>query len=116
MSEQCQGHDCDPQSQKNASESPIVSAISELTGSLIKLAQERIIERVEDTAHRVTHNVVMTLTVVLLGLTGIIFVLTGFAMWLGDVSGIGMWFGLLITGMIVFVVALIIALMQKNKQ
>lgn len=97
-----------------AAESPIVAAISELTGSLLKLAQERIIERVETTANRITHNVVMMLTVVFLGLTGLIFMLTGFSIWLGTVSGFGVWFGLIITGIVIFIVALIIALTQKN--
>lgn len=96
-------------------ESPIVGALSELTGSLLKLAQERIIERIEATANRITHNVVMMLTVVFLGLTGLIFVLTGFSIWLGVISGFGVWFGLLITGTIILIIALIIALSQKNK-
>ena len=97
-----------------AAESPIVAAISELTSSLLKLAQERIIERVEATANRITHNVVMMLTVVFLGLTGLIFMLTGFSIWLGSVSGFGTWFGLLVTGIAIFIFALIIALTQKN--
>ncbi|PID52084.1 MAG: hypothetical protein CR972_03605 [Candidatus Moraniibacteriota bacterium] len=99
-----------------ATESPIVAAISELTGSLLKLAQERIIERIEATAHRITHNIVMMLTVVFLGLTGLIFMLTGFSIWLGTVSEFGIWFGLLVTGITIFIVALIIALTQKNNK
>lgn len=105
-----------PQEHSNFStESPIVSALSELTGSLLKLAQERIIERVEETVNSITHSVIMTLTVVFLGLIGLVFVLIGFSLWLGAISGFGTWFGLLITGIIVFIVALIIGLTQKKK-
>ncbi len=109
-------HDTDSTHTENyATESPIVAAISELTGSLLKLAQERIIERVESAAQRITHNVVMLLTIVFLGLTGLIFIFAGFSLWLGTVSGLGTWFGLLVTGIVIFIVALIIALTQKTR-
>jgi hypothetical protein len=108
---------CYEKEQKNfAAESPIVAALSELTGSLLKLAQERIVERVEKTAQRITYNVVMAITIVFLGLTGLIFMLVGFSLWIGAVSGLGVWFGLLLTGVIIFIVALIIALTHKNNR
>lgn len=108
-----------PQNEENSSgdalTTTIVSAIAEISGSLLKIAQERIIERVEETANRITHNVVMMLTIVFLGLTGLIFMLIGFSIWLGMVSGFGVWFGLLITGTVILITALIIAVTQKNK-
>lgn len=115
MQESCQGHTCDPQKNDTFVESPIIAAISELTGSLLKLAQERILERIETTANRITRNIIMMITVVFLGLTGLIFILVGFSMWLSTISGLGVWFGLLITGAIILIVALIIAVSQKNK-
>jgi hypothetical protein len=101
--------------QSTPTESPLISALSELTGSLLKLAQERIIERIEETAQKITYNIVVTLTVIFLGLIGFVFILTGLAMWIGSISGFGTWFGLLIIGIIVFILALLIGLFQKKK-
>jgi uncharacterized protein (DUF983 family) len=99
---------------ENALSSPVVSAISELAGSLLKLAQDRIAERVEETANRITHNAVVTFTIVFVGIIGGVFVLTGLALWLGSISHLGAWFGLLIVGILLFIVSLVVGLVRKK--
>ncbi|MFA5986743.1 MAG: phage holin family protein [Parcubacteria group bacterium] len=99
---------------ESALSSPVVSAISELAGSLLKLAQDRIAERVEETANRITHNAVVTFTIVFVGIIGGVFVLTGFSLWLGSISHLGAWFGLLVVGILLFIVSLVVGLIRKK--
>ncbi len=94
--------------------SPVMAAISELTTSLLKLAQERIIERVEETVNRITHNIIVTFTIIFVGLIGFVFILTGSSLWLGSITGLGTWFGLLIVGVILFVLSLVVGLARKK--
>lgn len=94
--------------------SPVVAAISELAGSLLKLAQDRIADRIEETANRITHNAIMTFTVVFVGIIGGVFMLIGLALWLGSITKLGAWFGLLVIGVILFIVSLIIGLVRKK--
>lgn len=94
--------------------STVIAAVSELAGSLLKLAQDRIVERVEETADRITRNVVTTFTIVFVGLIGGVFILTGFALWLGSISNLGAWFGLFVVGIILFIVSLIVGLVRKK--
>lgn len=95
--------------------SSILSVLSEVASSMLKLAQERIIERIEAAVNRITRNVITMFVTVFLGLVGFIFILTGFSMWLGSIFGLGLWFGLMMTGTGIFILSLIIGLTQKNK-
>lgn len=107
----CGDHHTSP----NTLQSPIVAAIGEVTSSLVKITQEKITERVEEAIHRITHNIITALALVLLGLVGFVFTLIGAALWIGTISGFGVWFGLLITGIAIIIITLITALMQKSK-
>ncbi len=114
--------------EENIVEEPsFFGTISETIGSLFAVVQQNIIGRIEefvdqtleqakDTAMEVMHNALLLLIIVLLGLIGFVFAIVGTSLWLGEVSGFGAWFGFLIVGVIIFIIALIIGLVQKNKQ
>lgn len=95
-------------------DSPLITAISELTGSLLKLAQERIIERIEIVANNVTKRVIVSLTIVFLGLISFVFILVGLSLWIGTITQFGAWFGLFVTGIALSIITLIIALFAKK--
>lgn len=103
------------QTPQSSGEQTIISALTEVAGSILKVAQERVIERIELAAKEITQNAVILLAVVFSGMIGCIFMLAGFAIWLGEASNFGVWFGLLITGAIVFIITLIVALTRKGK-
>jgi hypothetical protein len=98
----------------NNVESGIVSALTEVAGSILKIAQERVIERVQLAAKEITENAVMLFAMVFAGMVGCIFMLVGFAIWLGEITDLGLWFGLSITGGIIFIITLIVALTRKK--
>ena len=107
-------------------ESTFMNTISEIISSFLQIAQQNIIERIKntvnetleqakETVNQIVQNAVTLLAIILLGLIGFVFVITGLSLWLGEISGFGMWFGFLIIGTIVFIFALITGLLQKNK-
>ncbi|MEA3323511.1 MAG: phage holin family protein [Patescibacteria group bacterium] len=124
--------------EQEVSESPILGAFSGILSSVLDIAQQNIVERiqtvVEDlleqaqvtatdvleqtktTINEIIQNAAVLFIIVLLGFVGFIFTIIGLSLWLGEVSGLGTWFGFLIVGIIIFIVSLIAALVQKNKQ
>ncbi|XLQ20674.1 MAG: phage holin family protein [Candidatus Moraniibacteriota bacterium] len=108
-------------------ESTLMSTISEIVSSFLQIAQQNIVERIQNTVsetleqakqtvNQIVQNAVMLFAIILLGLIGFVFAITGLSLWLGELSGFGAWFGFLIIGTIVFIIALIAGLLQKNKQ
>ena len=108
-------------------ESTLMSTLSEIISSFLQIAQQNIVERIQSTVtetleqakqtvNQIVQNAVMLFAIILLGLIGFVFAITGLSLWLGELSGIGSWFGFLIIGTIVFIIALIVGLIQKNKQ
>ena len=106
--------------------SPILSTISDVATSFLQIAQENVVGRAQEfvddvlaqaqvAATEVLQNAVVLFIIVLLGIIGFVFTILGLSLWLGNISGLGPWFGFLIVGMIVFIIALIAGLMQKNK-
>ncbi len=93
--------------------STIISTVSEVVGSMLKVMQAGIIERVEKTANRIVRDVVGVIVFAFLGLIGFAFFLVGAAIWLGSFTGLGLGFGLMIVGGSIFVLALLIGLIQK---
>ncbi len=115
------------QEEQETTEQPLLSTFSEIITAFLKIAQQNIVERIQETvdstleqaktaANEIAHNAVMLFAIVLLGLIGFVFTITGLSLWLGEISNLGAWFGFLIVGTIVFIIALIVGLMQKNKQ
>lgn len=123
---------------QEVSESPILGAFSGILSSVLDIAQQNIVERIQTVVedileqaqvtatdvidqtkaaiNEVVQNAVVLFIIVLLGFVGFIFTIVGLSLWLGEVSGLGTWFGFLIVGIIIFIVSLIAALVQKNKQ
>lgn len=108
-------------------ESTFMSTISEIVSSFLQIAQQNIIERIQDTVsetleqaketvNQIVQNAVTLFAIILFGLIGFVFAITGLSLWLGQMSGFGAWFGFLIVGTAVFIIALIAGLIQKNKQ
>ncbi len=106
--------------------STLMDIISEIINSLLQIAQQNIIERVQNsvnetleqvkqTANQIIQNAIILFAILLLGIIGLIFTVLGLSLWLGEISGFGMWFGFLVVGITVFVITLIIGLLQKNK-
>ncbi len=111
----------------NRTESTFMSTLSEIVTSLLKIAQQNIIERIQktvnetleqakQTVNQIIQNAVVLFAIILFGLIGFIFAITGLSLWLGQISGFGAWFGFLIIGTIVFIIALIAGIIQTNKQ
>ena len=111
---------------QDSATSPILTTISDITTSILQIAQENVVSRAQEfiddvlaqaqvAATEVLQNAVILFIIVLLGIIGFVFTILGLSLWLGNVSGLGPWFGFLIVGMIVFIIALIAGLMQKNK-
>ena len=114
-----------PEIEQEVIEPTFMTTLSEIVSSFLQIAQQNIVERIQNTVNetleqakktvnQIVQNAVMLLAITLLGLIGFVFAITGLSLWLGEISGLGMWFGFLIVGTIVFVVALIIGLLQKN--
>lgn len=116
----------EPQEQE-AVESPLMNTISDVASSFLQIAQENVMGRIQEmtddviahvqvAATEIVQNAVILFIIVLLGLIGFIFTIVGLSLWLGDISGFGSWFGFLIVGIIIFIIALVAGLIQKNKQ
>ncbi|MCK4635788.1 MAG: hypothetical protein KAT32_02900 [Candidatus Moranbacteria bacterium] len=100
---------------QNNEKSTIISTLSEMVGSMLKVVQTGIVERIEKVASRIVRDVVGVIIFALLGLVGFTFFLVGASIWLGDFSGLGLGFGLMSTGGVVFILALLIGLIQRIK-
>ncbi len=94
--------------------SPLMAALTEFSGSLIAMARERISEKVDRAIETAIRAAVVTLVIVLCTLFGLGFLAVGFALWLGAASGIGTWFGLVITGCILLFTTTVIALVNRR--
>lgn len=113
--------------EQEVTESPLMTTISDVASSFLQIAQENVMGRIQEmtddviaqvqvAATEIVQNAVILFIIVLLGLIGFIFTIVGLSLWLGDISGFGAWFGFLIVGIIIFIIALVAGLMQKNKQ
>jgi len=108
-------------------EPTFINTFSEILNSFLQIAQQNILDRArelvdqtldqaKEAANQIIQNAVILFAIILFGLIGFVFAITGLSLWLGEVSGFGAWFGFLIIGTIVFIAALITGLLQKNKQ
>lgn len=101
--------------QNNEKTTTIISTVSEVVGSMLKVMQAGIIERIEKTASNIVRDVVGVIVFAFLGLIGFAFFLVGVAIWLGSFTGFGLGFGLMAVGGTIFLLALLIALIRKIK-
>jgi len=110
-----------------STEPTFLKTFSEIINSFLQIAQQNILERITDvvdqtleqakvTANQIVQNAIMLFVVILVGLIGFVFAITGLSLWLGEISEFGAWFGFLTIGTIIFIIALIVGLLQKNKQ
>lgn len=94
--------------------SPLMAALSEFSGTLIAMARERISEKVDSAIETAIRAAVITVVIVMCTLFGLGFLAVGFALWLGAASGIGTWFGLVITGCILLFTTTLVALLNRR--
>lgn len=76
--------------------------------------RDRISEKVDSVVEAAIRKAVITVVIVLCTLFGLGFLAVGFALWLGAASGIGTWFGLVITGCILLFTTTIVALVNRR--
>ncbi len=100
---------------QNNDKSTIISTVSEVVGSMLKVMQAGIIERIEKTASNIVRDIVSVITIAFLGLIGFTFLLVGVAIWLGSFTGFGLGFGLMVVGGSIFLLMLLITLIRKIK-
>lgn len=94
--------------------SPLMAAVAELGKSLTAMVRERITEKVDRAVETAIRTAVVTMSIILCAILGVGFLAVGFALWLGTASGIGAWFGLVITGGILLFITLLITLINRR--
>ncbi|HHH12361.1 MAG TPA: hypothetical protein ENJ77_00610, partial [Candidatus Moranbacteria bacterium] len=80
------------------SSSSWLSSAAEAFSAVVKVAEQGIVSRLEKKADDIGRNLALSLIAAGLALTGAILLLTSLAAYLGEKSGYGLWFGLLLTG------------------
>lgn len=99
--------------EQSEKKSVVTDFLMEMVGSILKTVQSGIIDRVESAVNRVVRDAVGVVIFAFLGLIGVAFFLVGLAVWLGSFTGLGLGVGLMIVGGGIFLLALLIALIQK---
>ncbi|MEN8252375.1 MAG: phage holin family protein [Patescibacteria group bacterium] len=103
-----------------------LGSVSEILGSLLKIAQQNVIEKIQTTvdttleqakeaANEIVQNAVVMFIIAILGLIGFIFTIVGVSLWIGETTELGAWFGFLSVGIVIVTIALIWGSKQKNK-
>ncbi len=94
----------------------VVTAAIEATTALVKAAEDSIVARLNSVVSQILRNIVLTLVAVVLALVGTVFALIALALWLGEMSGYGAWFGLFVIGASSLLIAVIIDLIRRSKK
>lgn len=91
----------------------LTDTLTEISVSVIKLAQERVIEKIENKIDHLITNIVFLIITAFLGVLGLVFVLLGVSMWIGILTGLGLWFGFVCVGVFFLMLAFLFALIRK---
>lgn len=91
----------------------LIDTLTEISVSVVKMAQERVLEKIEKKVDHLVTNLVFLVVTAFLGTLGLVFILLGVSMWIGILTGLGLWFGFVCVGFSFLFLSILFTLVRK---